>query len=103
MYLFERGAFMIQNMIVELNELKAKREKVDRDMKMKMNHFHEQLRRLDHEIAEMTENIRLERANVKGNDRTVEWNSEHEGTWSVEGSEEKLYEREKVYDNLRIE
>lgn len=91
---------MLQNRLAELNELKQRRSKIEQEMNMKMKQYHEKLRRLDHEIAELNETIQLEKAAERGTDRTVNWNRELEGTWSVEGeTEDKLYEREYVYDS----
>jgi len=91
---------MIQKMVSDLNAMKEKRTKLEQEMNMKINNYHDQLRRMDHDISEMNENIRLARANEKGSDRTVNWNRELEGNWKVEGQDErKLFEREYVYDS----
>lgn len=95
---------MNQNLVAELNELKQKRVKLEQEMNMKIDHYHEQLRKLDHEIGEMDESIRLERGAEIGSNRTENWNSEKEGTWSGEGKPDKnLYEREYINDTAHRE
>ena len=73
--------------------------KLEREMKMKMDHYRQDLLRMDREILNLAEVIRQDVATERGTDRTANWNRELEGNWSVEGKvEDKIFEREYVYD-----
>jgi len=91
---------MNQKLAQDLNILKERRTKLESEMNMKMNQYHEQLRKLDHDILDLSEAVRLDIATERGTDRTSNWNRELEGNLAVEGtSEPKHYEREYIYDS----